>query len=130
MSGSGRMSCFWEYTGNTSDELPNYLVELQLRTKVGSQFRGRFYIKTTGHNPGGVAANNNDEIWYEFTGVLTNCAVQFSPDSVIQIEADFITTGSIQIRMDLESSGKLLQENSDDILIEQGTNDALKLESA
>lgn len=129
MSGSGRMSCFWEYTGDTSNELANYLLELQLRTKVGSQFKARFYIKTTAHNPGGVAANDNDSIWYEFTGVLTSCAVQFSPSSAIQIEADFITTGEIQIRMELEPPDKMLQENSDEILLEQGTTDALALES-
>ena len=129
MSGSGRMSCFWEYTGDTSNELANYLLELQLRTKVGSQFKARFYIKTTTHNPGGVAANDDDSIWYEFTGVLTSCAVQFSPSSAIQIEADFITTGEIQIRMELDPADKLLQENSDEILLEQGTTDALALES-
>ena len=64
MSGSGRISAFWEYTGNTSQELPNYLVELSLRTRVGSQFKARFYIKRTTHNPGGVAANDNDEVFY------------------------------------------------------------------
>ncbi len=129
MSGSGRMSCFWEYTGNTSQELPNYLVELSLRTRVGSQFKARFYIKRTTYNPGGVAANDNDEIFYEFTGVLTGCAVQFAPDNTVQIQADFISTGTIQLRMNLESSDKMLQENSDEILLEQGTTDALALES-
>jgi len=129
MSGSGQMSCFWEYTGNTADELSNYLLELQLRTRVGSQFKARFYIKTSGHNPGGIAANDNDEIWYEFSGVLTSCAVQFSPSNAVQIVANFVTTGAIQIRMALETPDKLLQENSDDILLEQGTTDALALES-
>ena len=129
MSGSGRMSCFWEYTGDTANELPNYLLELQLRTRVGSQFKARFYIKTSSHNPGGAAGTADDEIWYEFTGVLTSCAVQFSPSNAIQIAADFITTGEIQIRMSLETPSKLLQENSDDILLEQGTTDALALES-
>lgn len=129
MSGSGQMSCFWEYTGDTANELPNYLLELQLRTRVGSQFKARFYIKTSSHNPGGAAGTADDEIWYEFTGVLTSCAVQFSPSNAIQIAADFITTGEIQIRMSLETPSKLLQENSDDILLEQGTTDALALES-
>lgn len=129
MSGSGQMSCFWEYTGNTTDELSNYLLELQLRTRVGSQFKARFYIKTSAHNPGGIAANDNDEIWYEFSGVLTSCAVQFSPSNAVQIVANFVTTGEIQIRMALETPDKLLQENSDDILLEQGTTDALALES-
>ena len=128
MSGSGRMSAFWEYTGNTSQELPNYLVELSLRTRVGSQFKARFYIKRNNHNPGGVAANDNDEIFYEFTGVLTGCAVQFAPNNTVQVEADFITTGLIRLRMDLEVPGKFLQENDDELLLEQGTADAVLLE--
>jgi|TARA_R100000084_G_scaffold27955_1_gene10151 hypothetical protein len=128
MSGSGRMSCFWEYTGDSNKELPNYLVELSLRTKVGSRFKARFYIKTTGNNPGGSAATSNDAIFYEFTGVLTSCAVSFSPGETVQIQADFISTGTIQLRMDLEVANKLIQENADDILLEQGTTDAVLLE--
>ena len=128
MSGSGQMSAFWEYTGNTQQELPNYLVELSLRTRVGSQFKARFYIKRTTHNPGGVAANNDDEIFYEFTGVLTGCAVQFAPNNTVQVQADFITTGSIQLRMDLEVESKMLQENEDEILLEQGTDRSLLLD--
>ena len=130
MSGSGRMSCFWEYTGNTSQELPNYLVELSLRTRVGSQFKARFYIKRTDYNPGGVAANNNDEIFYEFTGVLTGCAVQFAPDNTVQIQADFISTGTIQLRMNLEVPSKLLQEDNGELITEQSTDDAIALEQA
>ena len=128
MSGSGRMSCFWEYTGNTSQELPNYLVELSLRTRVGSQFKARFYIKRTDYNPGGVAANDNDEIFYEFTGVLTGCAVQFAPDNTVQIQADFISTGTIQLRMNLEVPSKLLQEDDSQLITEQSEDDAIALE--
>ena len=128
MSGSGRMSAFWEYTGNAAEELPNYLVELSLRTRVGSQFKARFYLKTTSHNPGGVTANDNDEVFYEFTGVLTACAVQFAPDNTVQIQADFISTGTIQLRMDLEVESKLLQENDDELVTEQSTSDKVALE--
>ena len=128
MSGSGRMSAFWEYTGNTQQELPNYLVELSLRTRVGSQFKARFYIKRTTHNPGGLAASADDEVFYEFTGVLTGCAVQFAPDNTVQVQADFISTGPIQLRMDREVESKMLQENEDDVLLEQGTTDAILLD--
>ena len=128
MSGSGRMSAFWEYTGNTSQELPNYLVELSLRTRVGSQFKARFYIKRENYNPGGVAANNNDEIYYEFTGVLTSCAVQFAPDNTVQIQADFISTGTIQLRMAVEAPDKVLLENSDQLLLDH-SSDAVALET-
>jgi len=129
MSGSGRMSGFWEYTGDTANELPHYLLELSLRTRVGSQFKGRFYLKTTGYNPSGVAERSGDEIWYEFTGVLTACAVQFTPSSVVEITADFITTGPIEIKMDVLTPGSILQEDTDDILLDQDAAAKLLLET-
>ncbi len=46
----------------------------------------------------------------------------------MQIQADFISTGTIQLRMDLEAAAKLLQENTDEILLEQGTTDAILLD--
>lgn len=129
MSGSGRMSGFWEYTGDTSNELPHYLLELSLRTRVGSQFKGRFYLKTNTYNPSGVADRSDDQIWYEFTGVLTACAVQFTPSSVVEITADFITTGPIEIRMEVEPVNKVLQEDADDILLDQDAAAKLLLET-
>lgn len=129
MSGSGRMSCEWEYTGDTANELPHYLLELALRTRVGSSFSGKFYLKTSGYNPAGHANAQNDSIWYQVTGVLTACAVQFTPNSLVQISADFITTGSIQIKMNLTTPEKILQENSDDILLDQDATAKLALEN-
>ena len=128
MSGSGRMACEWEYTGDTSKELPNYLLELVLRTKVGSNFKGRFYIKTANYNPAGHSDGINDAIWYEVSGVLTACAVQFTPNQMVQITADFITTSKIEIRMDLDVIRKALQENEDELLLEQGATDAILLD--
>ena len=128
MSGSGRMACEWEYTGDTAKELPNYLLELVLRTKVGSTFKGRFYIKTSGYNPANHSGASNDAVWYEVSGVLTACAVQFTPNQMVQITADFITTSKIEIRMDLEVISKALQENEDELLLDQGTTDAILLD--
>ena len=130
MSGSGRMACEWEYTGDTSKELPNYLLELVLRTKVGSTFKGRFYLKTNGYNPAGHTDADNDAIWYEVSGVLTACAVQFTPNQMVQITADFITTSKIEIRMNLDVPSKLLQEDDSQLVTEQDADDAIALEQA
>jgi len=119
MSGSGRMSCFWEYTGDTSNELPNYLVELALRTKIGSNFHAQFYLKTPVYNPGGVSARDGDEVWYDFDAVITACAVQFAPDNTVQITADFITTGKVELKMKIEVPDKIRQESGDDINLDQ-----------
>lgn len=129
ISGSGRISAFWEYTGDTTNELPNYLMELSLRTRVGSNFKGRFYLKTRDYNPSGVSTRSNDEIWYQANGIITAAAVQFSPDSTVQITADFITTGEIQIRMDLETADTTLTESGDEVVLDQDDTASLDLDS-
>lgn len=125
MSGSGSMTCFWEYTGERTNDLPQYLLNLILRTKVGSHFRGKFYLKAATGN----AADLNDEIWYEFEGVLTACALQFTPDEAVEITADFITTGAIDLRAVLTPTAALLQEDGDDIRLDQDGAAKLLLES-
>ena len=125
MSGSGSMTCFWEYTGERTNDLPQYLLNLILRTKVGSHFRGKFYLKAATGN----AADLNDEIWYEFEGVLTACALQFTPDEAVEITADFITTGAIDLRAVLTPTSALLQEDGDDIRLDQDGAAKLLLES-
>jgi hypothetical protein len=129
ISGSGRMSAFWEYTGDTANELPHYMLELALRTRVGSNFKGRFYIKTDGHNPSGVAARSDDELWYQVNGVITAAAVQFAPDNTVQITADFVTTGAIEIRMNLETPDDLVQEDGSVIRLDQDAAAKLLLET-
>ena len=129
ISGSGRMSAFWEYTGDTANELPHYMLELALRTRVGSNFKGRFYIKTNGHNPSGVAARANDELWYQVNGIITAAAVQFAPDNTVQITADFVTTGTIEIRMNLEVPDDLVQEDGSVLRLDQDAAAKLLLET-
>lgn len=123
MSGSGRMACFWEYTGDTTKELPNYLVELVLRTKLGSNFHARFYLKAPGYNPGGVADREDDEVFYDFDAVITACAVQFATDNVVQITADFITTGKVDLKMHLSEDDAVVQEDGGKIPLENGAFD-------
>ena len=120
MSGSGQMRCHWDYTGSTDKELANYLLELQLRTRVGSRFKGRFYLKTANYNPSGIANNLSHAVWYEFDGILSSCAVAFNLNELAVVTADFVTTGPVQIRMVLVDPDDLLQEAGDELLLEQG----------
>jgi hypothetical protein len=128
ISGSGRITAFWEYTGDQSQELPMYLYELAHRTKVGSNFSGNFYIKKSDYNPGGVPTVRDDEVWWEVEGIITAAAIQFTPESAVQITADFITTGEIQLRMKLETPDALLQEDSGDIRLDQDSSAKLLLQ--
>ena len=128
ISGSGRITAFWEYTGNSTQEVPMYLYELAHRTKVGSNFIGRFYIKKNGYNPSGVTERTDDEVWWRVEAVITAAAIQFSPDSTVQITADFITTGELRLRIKTEVPDALLQEDSGEIRLDQDSGAKLLLQ--
>ncbi len=128
ISGSGRITAFWEYTGNSAQEVPMYLYELAHRTKVGSNFIGRFYIKKNGYNPSGVTEREDDEVWWRVEGIITAAAIQFSPDSTVQITADFITTGELRLRIKTEVPDAVLQEDSGEIRLDQDSGAKLLLQ--
>lgn len=122
MSGSGRISCQWDYKdccGNGEYETAQYLLQLALRTEVGSEFVAQLYLKTDQYNPSGVAGQADDQIWYEIEAVITGSAIQFVPGTIVEMTAEFITTGPIRLRVKTEADNKILQENTDDILLDQ-----------
>lgn len=130
ISGSGRISAFWEYTGDTTREVPNYILQLVLRTKVGSNFKARFFLKVDDYNPSGVSARANDLVFYDIEGMLTSAAVQFTPSNVVEIAADFVTTGAIQLRMVTEPPVKLLNEDGTSLLLKPGDTAKLGITGA
>lgn len=128
MSGSGRISCQWDYKdsiGNGQYETAQYLLQLALRTEVGSEFSADLFLKTNQYNPSGVAGQADDEIWYQINGVLTASAIQFAPGTIVEMTADFITTGPVRLKVKTAADNKVLQENTDDILLEQDATASL-----
>jgi hypothetical protein len=122
ISGQGSLSCFWEYKNTLGDdkvggkdEVPNYMAKLLLRLRQGSVFLGRFIIfdDKKGH-----------KIYYQMRCVVTNVAIQAGTrDEIIETEINFVTSGSIALKVSqdfgsllLEDSSKLLAEDSTQIL--------------
>lgn len=128
ITGSGMMSCFFEYerhlcdSANQTDrqffEFPVYLNQLVLRSQIGSGFHARMVLIGRGEKPSGNAIDFDDEVWYEFDGVITNVGMSFEPSQPIRTQISYITTGSIQLRT-RSSSNYLTQE--------QGTRSLLRL---
>ena len=128
ISGSGRITAFWEYTGNSTQELPMYLYELAHRTRVGSNFIGRFYIKRRDYDPSGLPERTDDEIWWRVNGLITSAAIQFTTTNTVEIAADFITTGPLTLRMKTVTGPGILQEDSSDIRLDQDSSAKLLLQ--
>jgi hypothetical protein len=117
ISGSGKFNAFWEYIGDNAKEMPNYLLQLVLRTKVGSNFVARLYLKDDDYNPSGNSLYNTHKMWYQVEGIITAAAVQFRPDNVVEIAADFITTGKIELEMKLEDDFFFLKDEAGDFVL-------------
>ena len=123
ISGSGRITAQWDYVNEAGREPVNYLMQLVLRTEIGSSFHAKFYIKSPNTDAaGGAFASTqfNDALWWEFDALVTNSATSFTPSDVIVSTIDFVATGPIKLRARTAQQRKLLQESGDPILLEQG----------
>ena len=132
LSGSGRIESFWDYrdtVGAGEYESAQYLHQLILRSQIGSEFNAHLYLKVENYSPSGDAGTADDVIWYDVKGILTNTAIAFNVGSVVKMTADFVTTGEIKLKVMTASEYKLLQENTDFILLEQDATANLMLES-
>lgn len=123
ISGSGNFRAYWEYlpayAKQTSAESANYLLQLAVRTEVGSKFAAKFYLKVGQES--GNSTTIDDEIWYEIDGIITQAGVNFSPDNAVEISADFVTTGAIRLLAKTTPSDKVLQEDTGEIRLEQNS---------
>lgn len=136
ISGSGQIECFFEYdkrpcdplTSNGSDmEVPVYINQLILRTKIGSEFYGILTLIGRGPKPYGRLDDADDEVWYEFEGRITNVGMSFSPTEPIRSTIQFVTTGEIKLRTKFDSN-YLLQENFDKIELEANQDGFLEID--
>jgi hypothetical protein len=87
--------------------------QLILRQQLGSGFHARLFLISRG-----AGHDSDDEVWYEFDGLITNVGVAFSPTAPVRSQIQFVTTGRIKLRA--KATGKLLmQENSGYIRLER-----------
>lgn len=123
ITGSGRLTAQWDY-GNIGDVEPvHYLMQLVLRTEIGSSFGAKFYIKSQGGQPAAGSfepTQLDDSLWWEFDGLVTGSATSFSPGDIVLSTIDFVVTGPIRLKARTSAQYKLRQEAGDPFLLEQG----------
>lgn len=131
ISGGGSLTAQWDYVKDAGEEAVNYLMQLVLRTEVGSSFRGKFYIKSANTSAaGGVfgAGQTDDSLWWEFDAIITESATSFAPDEIIISTINFATTGPIRLRAQTQITRYLLQESDGKIALEQDSLSFLLLQ--
>jgi len=123
ITGSGRLVAHWDYAQNTGDESVHYLMQLVLRTEIGSGFKAKFYIKSANTDAAAGSFSStqlNDALWWEFDAIVTSSATSFAPSDPIISTIDFVATGPIHLRARTTAESRLLQESGDPLVLEQG----------
>lgn len=131
ISGSGRLTAQWDYANEYQKEPVHYLMQLVLRTEVGSSFRGKFYIKSANTTPqtgNFTAAQIDDALWWEFDAIVTSSAVSFAADAMVVGTIDFAATGPIRLRAQTLRQRYLLQEDDGKLELEQAADSYILLE--
>jgi len=138
ISGSGRITCFFDYERRSLDplttgasagtlEMPLYVHQLLLRTRLGSEFFAKLILVSRGPKPYGTVQDVEDEIWYEFDARITNVGIAFDATEPIESTIDFVTTGEIKLRTRYISN-YLLQEDADLIRLEANQSGFIEIE--
>lgn len=123
ITGSGRLTAQWDYVNEANKEPVHYLMQLVLRTEIGSSFHAKFYVKSADTDAAGgsfAATQFNDALWWEFDAIVTSSATSFAPSDIIISTIDFIATGAIKLRARTTAPRKLLQEDGNPLVLEQG----------
>jgi hypothetical protein len=131
ITGSGSLTAEWDYVNDAGKEPVNYLMQLVLRTEIGSGFHAKFYIKSAGTSAAvGTfsGSQTNDALWWEFDAIVTNSATSFAPGAIIVSRIDFVATGAIRLRARTRTAGYLLQEDGGKVSLEQNASAYLLLE--
>jgi hypothetical protein len=130
ISGSGRFTCFWDFTGTDDTENAQYLHHLILRQQLGSNFDAALVLKRSGESAAtGVASTDGLQLYYLITGLITDVGISFESSSTIQSQIEFVTTGSIGIRYSTGGSlvgNLLLQESLGAMDLESGLGRVLQ----
>jgi hypothetical protein len=120
ISGSGRLSCFFDYEVKQCDplaaagdvEISLYYHQLLLRAQVGSRFRAMCVVVAKGNKPYSDTSDHDDMVFYDFEALVTNVGIAVSPAAPLVSTIEFVTTGPIRLRVETRSAvDRLLQED-------------------
>jgi hypothetical protein len=119
LSGSGTITCAFDYTTAGITETPLLMLQLINRLELGSAFDCALYLTDKS-----VDASVND-VFYQFDAMVTKAGVQVAAGDIINCTIDFVTTGEIRLLVgSLEDY--ILKEDDDRLNLEQSLDFLLK----
>ena len=124
ISGSGSIDCLFNNLTSGVKETPLLMLQLIHRVDIGSEFDCLLSITDSENDP---ALSASDNIYYEFTAMVTRAGLELSASDIISCSIDFVTTGEIKLLVG-RPSGYILKEDDDRIALNQSSMDFLLTE--
>jgi hypothetical protein len=119
LSGSGTITCAFDYTTAGVTETPLLMLQLIQRLELGSSFDCALYLTDSS-----VDATVNS-VFYQFDAMVTKAGVQVAAGDIINCTIDFVTTGEIRLLIgSIEEF--ILKEDNDRLTLEQSLDFLLK----
>ncbi len=119
LSGSGTITCAFDYTTAGVTETPLLMLQLIQRLELGSSFDCALYLTDSS-----VDATVNS-VFYQFDAMVTKAGVQVAAGDIINCTIDFVTTGEIRLLIgSIEEF--ILKEDNDRLSLEQSLDFLLK----
>lgn len=113
LSGTGSITCAFDYTTSGVTETPLLALQLIQRLDIGSEFDLALYLTDQDVDP------NVSTIFYDLTALITRAGVQVKAGAIIECVIDFVTTGEIRLLIG-KPSEYILKEDDDRLELEQG----------
>jgi hypothetical protein len=124
ISGSGKIDCLFNNVTSGVKETPLLMLQLIHRVDIGSAFDCLLSITDSANDP---ALSASDNIFYEFTAMVTRSGLELSASDVISCSIDFVTTGEIKLLVG-RPSGYILKEDDDRLALNQNSLEFLLTE--
>lgn len=121
ISGSGSIDCLFSNATSGVKETPLLMLQLIYRVDIGSEFGLLLSITDSANEP------TAQDIYYEFTAMVTRSGLEVTATDVISCSIDFVTTGEIKLLVG-QPSGYVLKEDNDRISLNQNSLEFLLTE--
>lgn len=119
LSGSGSITCAFDYTTAGVTETPLLMLQLIQRLDIGSEFDCGLYLTDKANDP------TVNDVFYTFTAMITKAGVEVRAGDIINCTIDFVATGEIRLLIG-QLEDYILKEDDDRLKLEQSLDFLLK----
>lgn len=113
ISGAGSLDCLFNPVYSGVNETSLLMLQLIYRADIGSEFN--CYLQLTENE----SNTNAEDVYYEFSAMVTRSGIEVRPDQAITATVDFVTTGEIRLVIGEAPSDYILKEDDDRIRLQQ-----------